>query len=166
MELLGGLGFLEEYPIERLHREALITPIWEGPSNIQAIDMLEVIAKKNAHLTLLENMKTLKEGIVEGRDTAEFALRNVQEVLARLSSSDVDAAQFYAKDTLNTLGHSIATIMLLEIGNKLRVERFVTVGRLYALRFLEGKPYPLEALRGARSFFAIDELTQDVAESM
>lgn len=163
MELHGGVGFLDEYPIERLHREALITPIWEGPSNIQALDMLEVISKKNAHLTLLDDMKRLQEGTVRDKGVAELAMRNMREALGRLSSSADDTiAQFYAKDTLNTLGHAIATIMLLEIGNKLGIERFLTIGRLYALRFLEGKPYPLEALRDAKKLFAIDELAQDV----
>ena len=49
MEMFGGLGFLEEYAVARWHREALITPIWEGPSNIQALDLLEAVQKKRAH---------------------------------------------------------------------------------------------------------------------
>lgn len=163
MELHGGIGFLNEFPVERLHREALITPIWEGTSNIQALDMLEVIAKKNAHLTLLDDMKGLERSIVHGKETAGLAIRNMEEALLRLSSSaDEMASQFYAKDTLNVLGHAIATMMLLEIGNKLGIERFLTVGRLYAFRFLEGKPYPLEALHDGKKVFAIDELAQNV----
>jgi hypothetical protein len=46
MEAFGGIGFLAEFPVKRWHREALITPIWEGTSNIQALDMLEAMAKK------------------------------------------------------------------------------------------------------------------------
>lgn len=157
MELLGGLGFLNEYPIERLHREALITPIWEGPSNIQALDMLEVMAKKNAHMTLLDDMRTLEGGIVEGREVAEFALKGMEEALSALSSSNETAAEFSAKDTLNVLGHGIATMMLLRVGNGLGIQRFVSVARLYALHFLEGKPYPAESLSEARKVFAVDE---------
>jgi len=164
MELLGGLGFLNEYPIERLHREALITPIWEGPSNIQALDMLEAMAKKNAHLALLDDMRTLEGGIVDGREVAESALKEMEEALARLSSSDDTAAQFNAKDTLNILGHGIATIMLLRIGNGLGIQRFVSVARLYALHFLEGRPYPAESLADARSIYAIDELKLDAVK--
>lgn len=162
MELLGGVGFLNEYPVERLHREALITPIWEGPSNIQALDMLEVIAKKGAHTTLVKDMRALEGGIVEGREAAGLALKRMEEALARLSSSDDAAAQFYAKDVLNALGHGVATIMLLEIGKGLGVRRFISVARLYALRFLEGKPYPAESLSVARKLFAVDELIDDV----
>jgi len=163
MELLGGLGFLNEYPIERLHREALITPIWEGPSNIQALDMLEVIAKKKAHATLLEDMGSLLDGITEGKDLAQSGVKGIEETLSVLSSGAAAAAEFSAKDTLNRLGHSIATIMLLAIGNKLEMQRFISIGRLYALHFAEGKPYPSEALGSARELFAIDQIAKSQA---
>ncbi len=159
MELHGGLGFLNEYPVERLHREALITPIWEGPSNIQALDMLEVMAKKNAHLTMLDDMRNLQGGITEGRDVAEHALKQMEDGLGFLTSTDDSAAQFSAKDALNALGHGIATIMLLRVGNELGITRFVSVARLYARRFLEGMPYPAGALADARRLFSIDEIT-------
>ena len=158
MELLGGLGFLNEYPIERLHREALITPIWEGPSNIQALDMLEAMAKKNAHLTLLEDMKSTVGGIADGRDAAERGLTAIEEALAQLASDDGGSAEFSAKDALNRLGHSIATITLLGVGNKLGMQRFATVGRLYSLHFVEARPYPPEALAGAKDLFTIDKI--------
>jgi acyl-CoA dehydrogenase len=164
MELLGGLGFLNEYPVERLHREALITPIWEGPSNIQALDMLEVMAKKNAHLTLLDDMRNLQGGIVDGREVAEMALKRMEEAIARLASSDDARAQFSSKDTLNTLGHGVASIMLLRVGNGLGIQRFASIARLYATHFLEGKPYPNESLAEARSLFAIDEIVQDTVK--
>ena len=161
MELLGGLGFLNEYPVERLHREALITPIWEGPSNIQALDMLEVMAKKNAHLSLLEDMKLVGGGITEGEEMVRQALDAMEKALALLTTSEVAVAQFQAKDALSTLGHGIATIMLLAVGNELGVSRFASVARLYATRFLEGKPYPADSLTGARRIFAVDEVAWD-----
>ncbi len=54
MELFGGLGFLEDFAISRLHRESLVTAIWEGGSNIQALDMLELMQKKGAHENYLD----------------------------------------------------------------------------------------------------------------
>ncbi len=164
MELLGGLGFLNEYPVERLHREALITPIWEGPSNIQALDMLEVMAKKNAHITLLDDMRNLQGGIIEGREVAEAALKGMEEALAQLASSDDRTAQFTSKDTLNVLGHGIATITLLRVGNGLGFQRFISIARLYAAHFLDGKPYPTESLTDARRLFAVDEIAKDAVK--
>ena len=157
MELHGGVGFLDEFPVERLHREALITPIWEGPSNIQALDMLEVISKKGAHLTMLEDMKGLAGSLVQGKDVSEFAIREAEDALGRLSSADQAGAQFYAKDVLNVLGHAIATVILFGIGNKLESDRFLTVARFYSNRFLEGKPYPREAIADANKIIDIEK---------
>ena len=116
------------------------------------------MAKKKAHLTLLEDMRSLAGGIAEGRDVAEKGLNGIGEALAQLSSGDATAAEFSAKDALDRLGHSIATIMLLAVGNKLGTQRFVSIARLYALHFVEGKPYPPEALHGARELFALDQI--------
>ncbi len=157
MELHGGIGFLEEFPVERLHREALITPIWEGPSNIQALDMLEVIAKKNAHLTLLKDMGELRDGMTLERDAASRALDAIGDSVGRLASSGETEAQFQAKEVLSSLGSGISTIMLLAMGEKLGSERFLTAGRLYAQRFLDRGPFPVGAMGKAREIFAIDE---------
>lgn len=35
IELLGGVGFTKEYPVEKLYRDAKIGPIYEGTSNMQ-----------------------------------------------------------------------------------------------------------------------------------
>jgi len=50
--------------------------------------------------------------------------------------------------------------MLLRVGNGLGMERFISIARLYALHFLEGKPYPPASLADARSLFAVDEAVQ------
>ena len=156
MELHGGVGFLEEFPVERLHREALITPIWEGPSNIQALDLLEVIAKKRAHLTLLEDVRNALGSMAAGKDVAAAAVGRIEDALGRLASADEAGAQFQSKDALAAMGNAISTILLLQIGGRLRSERFETVGRLYARRFMDGMPLPAEALGEADPVIAID----------
>ncbi len=54
MEVWGGIGTLEEFPVERLLREALVLAIWEGTQHRHALDALEVIKRKKAHLKLAE----------------------------------------------------------------------------------------------------------------
>jgi alkylation response protein AidB-like acyl-CoA dehydrogenase len=165
MELLGGLGFLNEYPIERLHREALITPIWEGTSNIQALDMLEVISKKAAHLRLVEDMKGLVEKMREGREAARTAESRIEDTLGMLPTYNENEVQFYAKDTLNTIGHAVASIILLDIANKLGIERFLRMGELYQHRHVDGKPYDKQALENARELLTIEALEFEHAKS-
>ncbi len=155
MELHGGVGFLKEYAVERLHREALITPIWEGSSNIQALDMLEAIAKKGAHLALIRDMEAAKVA-ERDRATAESATARAKAALDSLSRSDESHAQFYAKDTLSTIGHAVATVTLLEIGTKLSDARFLDSGRLYGTHFLMGEAYGDEVLSKAMGLIAVD----------
>jgi len=139
MEIHGGKGFLEEFPIERLHREALITPIWEGTSNIQALDMLEVIEKKGAHIALFEDMDLLVNEIKEGKNESENARAKIKETLSFIANLDNNLTQFYAKDILNLLGHSIAVIILFHLGNKLNLERYITLSKLYYEKFFLGR---------------------------
>lgn len=35
MQIHGGYGYLEDYPVERYYRDARITQIYEGTSEIQ-----------------------------------------------------------------------------------------------------------------------------------
>jgi len=37
VQLLGGYGFVKEYPVERMMRDAKITQIYEGTSQIQKV---------------------------------------------------------------------------------------------------------------------------------
>ncbi len=61
MEVHGGMGVLMEFPAERLLREAMVLPIWEGGSHRQMLDALEVMQRKQAHQLLLEMLAPVAE---------------------------------------------------------------------------------------------------------
>lgn len=139
MELFGGLGFLEEYPIARLHREALITPIWEGTSNIQALDLLEAMAKKGAHEPFMEDMFSRLEGIQEEESRA--AKGALAAELDRLSGLSGEGAQWYAKEALQRMADSAQVALLYGLA-EVAGERYAKLARLYARRFVMGEGYP------------------------
>ena len=128
MELFGGLGFLEEYGVARWHREALITPIWEGPANIQALDMLEAILKKRAHEPLLDMLGESPRAQAE----AHKILKKLQE-----------EGPWYAKEALRALADAV-TVYALE---KVAAEPFPELAELYTRRFLKGETLPPSAQR-------------------
>ena len=37
VQLLGGYGYIQEYPVERMMRDAKITQIYEGTNEIQRV---------------------------------------------------------------------------------------------------------------------------------
>jgi alkylation response protein AidB-like acyl-CoA dehydrogenase len=50
-EFLGGNGYVQPWVTERLLRDAQVLPIWEGTSNVQALDFLRALAKDGAYET-------------------------------------------------------------------------------------------------------------------
>ena len=152
MELFGGIGFLKDFPIARWYREALITPIWEGTSNIQALDLLEVIAKKNAHELFFAETNSLLEAIRQFPDWKILSDQYdaLQIMLNELGSMGVGSAQFYAKDLLTSLGEFAASIFLVDAGmNRLPTEegdRLLKIASIYIQRHLKKIRIPLELL--------------------
>ena len=45
MEVLGGSGYIEEYVMPRIYREAPVNSIWEGSGNVMCLDVLRAIER-------------------------------------------------------------------------------------------------------------------------
>jgi acyl-CoA dehydrogenase len=57
MEARGGNGYIEDWPNARLVRDAHLGLIWEGTSNINALDaILRAVGKARAHLALRQSL--------------------------------------------------------------------------------------------------------------
>ena len=162
MELWGGPGFLHEYPVERWHREALITPIWEGTSNIQALDMLEAMARKQAHKPLMDDLERLASEAQYHR-LAEAALAKAREALEL--ASDASRAEFNAKHILRLLGHSTAVLLLLHAARGTGDTAFELAAEVhYANRLAGGlaePPDPREAMELASLRGRLEEVDWD-----
>ena len=138
MEIFGGIGFLKDFPIEKWHREALITPIWEGTSNIQALDMLEAIIKKEAHLKMLEDLESIRVDTYN-KELASRAYELVKDNLSILNKGNRYTVEFYAKDVLRGLGYAVAVLNLLDISKRLNDEMYSLIADLYyQLKILGG----------------------------
>ncbi len=154
MELFGGLGFLEEVAVARLHREALVTPIWEGTSNIQALEMLEAMTKKGAHEPFLDEFVPMLERA--GTEEARLARRSLETTLTTLSGMDRTRAEWHSKAALARLADA-AQVGLLYALAEVGGERYAILARLYARHFLAGEPYPEDALEAARVWWPLAE---------
>jgi len=44
LELVGGNGYTEDYATARQFRDAMVLPVWEGPEQIQALELMRMIA--------------------------------------------------------------------------------------------------------------------------
>lgn len=48
IEVVGGNGYTEEWATARLFRDAMVLPVWEGPANVQALDLIRAASGKLA----------------------------------------------------------------------------------------------------------------------
>jgi acyl-CoA dehydrogenase len=167
MELHGGIGFLEDFPIARWHREALITPIWEGGSNIQALDMLETIMRKQIHEKLLMQIEKMSVTF-ENRDAAARLSRTLDHlrmaIQAMLKMKNHDA-QYYAKDLLRQLAESAAAALLLDAGYRMADihgdYRFLKIADVYMRKHLSHQKLPLKLLKSADEIIQISHKVKE-----
>ncbi|MCY0908299.1 MAG: acyl-CoA dehydrogenase family protein [Sulfobacillus thermotolerans] len=142
MELFGGLGFLEEYAVSRWHREALITPIWEGPSNIQALDFLETVTRHHAHQAVLEELHAYLTHA--GTHAAHLAQETLDNSLHHLQAMSGREAQWHAKNDLRAIADATQVALLYDMAED-QGERYAKLADLYATKFLEHQEYPFWA---------------------
>jgi alkylation response protein AidB-like acyl-CoA dehydrogenase len=45
VQLLGGYGYISDYPVERMMRDAKITQIYEGTNQIQRVVIARALAR-------------------------------------------------------------------------------------------------------------------------
>ncbi|MFC0007591.1 acyl-CoA dehydrogenase family protein [Micromonospora siamensis] len=56
VEAFGGAGYVEDTGVPRLLRDAQVLPIWEGTTNVLALDVLRAISREGAGTPLLARL--------------------------------------------------------------------------------------------------------------
>ncbi len=75
MEVLGGMGYIEETPMPMLYREAPLNGIWEGSGNVICLDILRTLARDPAAGAALDAVLEDARGQDAGFDHALQAHR-------------------------------------------------------------------------------------------
>ncbi len=57
IEVHGGNGYIEDWPVARILRDAQVNTIWEGPDNILCLDVRRAIERERAHAPLIERCR-------------------------------------------------------------------------------------------------------------
>ena len=89
LECLGGNGYVEEWGLARLYREAPLNSIWEGAGNVQCLDVLRAVARAPEALDALRAELALARGADRRYDAY---LSRLEGDLARRGEGDDEAA--------------------------------------------------------------------------
>lgn len=82
MELMGGLGYIEQGVMPKLMRDSMVLPIWEGAGNIMLLDMLRAAGRSAGLGILRKEINDLLAGDAQMRKEAEELFSKLQTVLA------------------------------------------------------------------------------------
>ncbi len=86
VEALGGNGYIEDWPVSRVLRDAQVLPIWEGTTNILVLDAFRAVRKESAHEALFADAeRCIAEAPADLQSRLTQGLDEVKHGLAELA---------------------------------------------------------------------------------
>ena len=113
MEAFGGAGYVEDTGLPQLHRDAQVLPIWEGTTNVLALDLLRALKRTGGLAPLQSEFERCMQEISAPRlispmKQATQALQHAQTWLREAQSAGHEAAlQGNARRFAYTLGYAM-----------------------------------------------------------
>jgi acyl-CoA dehydrogenase len=142
IEIHGGNGYIETWPVARLLRDAQVNTIWEGPDNILCLDVRRGIERMQAHQPLLERLHDAVS-VSDDDETTSLVRCRVDDLEAAITAwSKLDGAVAEARlfPLTRFIGDVYAGALLTEHAAweqaTHHTDRKALVARLYALRYL------------------------------
>ena len=119
IQIHGGSGFMKDYACERLYRDARITNIYEGTTQLQVVAAIRYVTT-GGYLTQLREyekieykpeLESLKKRLIAMTDLYEKAVALVIE------SKDNEYLDFHARRLVEMAGHTVMGYLLLQDAN-------------------------------------------------
>jgi alkylation response protein AidB-like acyl-CoA dehydrogenase len=155
MEARGGNGYIEDWPNARLVRDAHLGLLWEGTSNINALDALQrAVGKVKAHLALREDLADRLDAVPglpgQFRTRLDSSIANAFRFAEEVAAAPEN--ERFCRVAAGLLYHATTAVLLAEEGlrsgaaggdaRRLLLARFVLEHRLR-----RETPVALDALR-------------------
>lgn len=145
IEIHGGNGYIETWPVARLLRDAQVNTIWEGPDNILCLDVRRGIEQSSAHEALLSRLRDAVS-VSDDDDTTQLVSHRIDDLDAAVTAwskfnhANRDAAEARLFPLAQFMGDVYAGALLTEQAAWEReargADRKALVARLYAQRYL------------------------------
>ena len=131
VQVQGGSGFMKDYACERIYRDARITSIYEGTTQLQVVAAIRhvttgsYLAKMMEYeaASILDTLQPLRERLIVMRKQYEEAVERVTSV------KDPEYIDFMARRLVEMAGNIIMGHLLL--ADATRNEKFTTSARIY-----------------------------------
>lgn len=153
VELVGGNGYTEEWPTARLYRDALVLSVWEGPVNIQALELLRmVMGKVRGDELFLARVDSILAALPDRLAARAVPLREARDrcaaALAYLRQRPEDGPR-HARRLLEQMADCLGAALLFEEAaadlTQGDARKALVAERFSAMRF--AGPPPIDAVR-------------------
>jgi len=129
LQIHGGTGFMKDFPIERIYRDARITSIYEGTSQLQAVAAIKGVTTG----VFLEQMKAYDTQVAPEYQDEQKILRAMtvlyQQITEQVMAEDTECLDFHARRLVEMAGNIIMGYLLLL--DSQRNEKFTKSARLF-----------------------------------
>ncbi len=131
LQIHGGAGFMKDFPIERIYRDARITSIYEGTSQLQVVAAVRGVST-HTYLQKIRDMQEeklnpeldyLHKILIEMTDEYEKAVTLV------LEKSDNEFLDFHARRLVEMAGNIIMGYLLVH--DSMRDEEFANAAEIF-----------------------------------
>jgi alkylation response protein AidB-like acyl-CoA dehydrogenase len=115
LQIHGGAGFMKDFPIERIYRDARITSIYEGTSQLQVVAAIRGVTtgvflgriKEYEEIRLKPELDYLKKNLMQMTSGFEQAVKKVTE------AGEEEFLDFHARRLVEMAGNIIMGYLLL-----------------------------------------------------
>ncbi len=112
MEVRGGCGYIEEWSDPRLVRDAHLGSIWEGTSNIVALDVVRAVRRENALPVLQAHFLGLLDAAAPAPAFAGALRASLQRAGALAQTAAAEGGDVLARQAASALYHCCSAIAM------------------------------------------------------
>jgi len=101
IQVLGGSGFMRDYPLERHYRDARITPIYEGTSQLQVVAAIRGVTSGVAENYFAELDKGFQKPLEGLAKKLRAARKDLAKCIEYVKKKGSDYTDLYARDLVD-----------------------------------------------------------------
>jgi alkylation response protein AidB-like acyl-CoA dehydrogenase len=144
IQVHGGSGFMKDYPCERLYRDARITNIYEGTTQLQVVAAIRHVFTGTFLSQMREYQAETTRPELDGLKSRLAKLTEIYEQLVALvaDTKNNELIDFQARRLVECAGHIILGYLLLLDANR-NYEEFIRSTEVY-IRYGESEVYKIQ----------------------
>ncbi|MCD7969274.1 MAG: acyl-CoA dehydrogenase family protein [Alistipes sp.] len=169
LQVLGGSGYMKDYPVERYYRDARITNIYEGTSQLQVVAAIRHVTTGTYLSKIIQyEQEAQYPSDMEAVFKQMAGLReDYQKCVERVTASgDGEQIDFHARRMVEMAGHIIITHLLMR--QAANADMYRNPAEVYAklayAKVTEAKAYIFNSCNGDIDLFkaVLDENVEDL----